>query len=156
PTRAFTTDTSGVKHYDNLIKPDLVAPGNKTIDAQSTGNLLVTQNPTLDANVSGSAAREEMYLSGTSMATPVVSGAAGLLIQANPRLTPNMVKMTLMYTAQQLAGFNTFEQGAGEVNLEGAMRLARLVRTDLTSTTALGAPLLTSSAPCRRRTSRAT
>src|SRR5919112_874212 len=152
PTRSFVTDAYGVKHYDNLIKPDLVAPGNKVIDAQAAGNLLVTQNPTLDANVSGSSARDEMYLSGTSMATPVVSGAAALLLQANPNLTPNMVKMILMYTAQQLPGFNTFEQGAGEVNLEGAMRLARLVRTDLTATTAVGAPLLTSSAPTPQTT----
>ena len=31
PTRSYSTDASGVKHYDNLIKPDLVAPGNKII-----------------------------------------------------------------------------------------------------------------------------
>ena len=31
PTRSFTTDEEGVRHYDNLIKPDLVAPGNKLI-----------------------------------------------------------------------------------------------------------------------------
>src|SRR5205823_4414372 len=34
PTRSFTTNAStGVKTYDNLIKPDLVAPGNKIISA---------------------------------------------------------------------------------------------------------------------------
>jgi len=147
PTRAAWTDAFGTKHYDNLIKPDLVAPGNRIIDAQAAGNLLVTQNPTLDANVSAKASREQMYLSGTSMATPVVSGAAALLLQANPKLTPNMVKMILMYTAQQLPGFNTFEQGAGQVNLEGAMRLARLVRQDLSALTLVGAPLLTGAAP---------
>jgi serine protease AprX len=145
PTRSFWTDAFGARHYDNLIKPDLVAPGNKIIDAQSAGNMLVSQNPTLDANVSGSAAREQMYLSGTSMATPVASGAAALLLQANPSLTPNLVKALLMYTAQQLPGYNTFEQGAGELNLEGAMRLARLVRTDLSSSTPVGSPLLTGS-----------
>jgi serine protease AprX len=145
PTRSFWTDASGVKHYDNLVKPDVVAPGNKIIDAQAAGNLLVTQNPTLDANVSGSSARDQMYLSGTSMAAPVVSGAAALLLQANPKLTPNMVKALLMYTAQPLPGFNTFEQGAGEVNLEGAMRLARLVRTDLSNSTAVGTSMLTGS-----------
>jgi subtilisin family serine protease len=142
PTRSFWTGASGVKHYDNLIKPDLVAPGNRLIAAQAAGNYLVSNHPDLDANVSGSANREQMYLSGSSMATPVVAGAAALLKQANPSLTPNLIKMILMYTAQPLAGFNQFEQGAGLVNLEGAMRLARLVRTDLSAATPVGAPLL--------------
>src|SRR5207237_2093469 len=29
PTRSYSTDATGVKHYDNLLKPDVVAPGNK-------------------------------------------------------------------------------------------------------------------------------
>ena len=36
------------------------------------------------------------------------------------------------------------EQGAGQLNIEGAVRLARLVRTDLTNRTVIGAPFLTS------------
>ena len=117
PTRSYRTDAYGVRHYDNLVKPDLVAPGNKIVDAQSAGNLLVAQNPSLDANVTGDSRREQMYLSGTSMATPVVSGAAAMLLQANPSLTPNLVKAILMYTAQPLAGFNTLEQGTGQLNV---------------------------------------
>jgi len=31
PTRSYWADSAGVKHYDNLIKPDLSAPGNKII-----------------------------------------------------------------------------------------------------------------------------
>ena len=31
--------------FDNLIKPDLVAPGNKIVSAESTNCLLVTQHP---------------------------------------------------------------------------------------------------------------
>ncbi|MDQ6652874.1 MAG: S8 family serine peptidase [Acidobacteriota bacterium] len=54
-----------------------------------------------------------MYLNGTCVSAPVVSGAAAFLLEANPNLTPNMVKMIPMYTAQPLAGFNTLEQGAG-------------------------------------------
>jgi subtilisin family serine protease len=72
-----------------------------------------------------------MYLSGTSMSTPTVAGAAALLLEAHSSLTPNMVKMLLMYTAQPLAGFNTLEQGAGQLNVAGAVTVARIVRTDL-------------------------
>jgi len=35
PTRSYFTDANGVKHYDNLLKPELVAPGNKLIYAES-------------------------------------------------------------------------------------------------------------------------
>ena len=77
------------------------------------------------------------------MAAPVVSGAVALMLQANPKLTPNMVKMILMYTAQPIAGFNMLEQGAGNLNVEGAVRLAKLVRQDLTNDTPLGTPMLT-------------
>jgi subtilisin family serine protease len=147
PTRGGRTDLSGVRQHDNLIKPDLVAPGNKIIDAAAEDNYLITTNPWLDAGVSNSDRRRMMYLNGSSMATPVVAGAAALMLQANPRLTPNLVKAILMYTAQPLAGFNMLEQGAGEVNVEGAIRLARLVRPDLSSGTPLGSPLLTSPLP---------
>ena len=66
-----------------------------------------------------------MYQSGTSMATPMASGAAALLFQMNPKLTPTMVKMLLQYTAQPMNGVNMYEQGAGQLNVEGAAKLAR-------------------------------
>ena len=115
-----------VKHYDNIIKPEISAPGNKIVSAQSPNNLLVKRILLLDANVSGKERRaKRCTLSGTSMATPMVAGAAALLLQLNPQLTPNMVKATLMYSAQQLRGFNMLEQGAGELNIDGAVRLSR-------------------------------
>jgi subtilisin family serine protease len=144
-------DEDGVNHYDNMIKPDLVAPGNKLISAESDGNLLVTENPELEAGVTDVVNRKQMYLNGTSMAAPIVAGTAALLLQVNPHLTPNMVKVIMDYTAQQLPAFNTFEQGAGEVNIEGAVRLAKLVRTNLLPTTVLGLPLLTSLTPQPRQ-----
>ena len=152
PTLSGRVNLLGVRQHDNLIKPDLVAPGNKIVDAAAEDNLLLAQNPSLDAGVSGSDARRMMYLNGTSMATPAVAGAAALLLQANPKLTPNLVKALLMYTAQPVVGANTLEQGAGLLNVEGAARLARLVRTDLSSLTPLGAPLLTGAAPAPQST----
>ena len=151
PTRSYWTNANGVKDYDNLIKPDLVAPGNKLIYAESDygdlENLLIRIHPELDSGLTDSDNRKLMYLSGTSMATPIVAGTAALLLQANPKLTPNMVKALLMYTAQPLRGFNMLEQGAGQVNVEGAFRVARLVRTDLSNSTPTGSPFLTTNTP---------
>ncbi|MFL6254453.1 MAG: S8 family serine peptidase [Pyrinomonadaceae bacterium] len=157
PTRGARTDGAGQIHHDNLIKPDLVAPGNKVIWAAAADNNLLLNNPQLDSGVSADKTRKMMTMNGTSMAAPLVAGAASLLLRHNPRLTPNMVKAILMYTAQPLAGHNAFEQGAGQLNIEGAVRLAKLVRTDLpqywnpsvpNATMPLGSPLLkTGTAP---------
>jgi serine protease AprX len=54
---------------------------------------------TLGGNVAGS----YYVLSGTSMATPMVSGAAALMIQHNPALTPDEIKARLMKTATKFA-----------------------------------------------------
>ncbi|MEN3333488.1 MAG: serine protease AprX [Blastocatellia bacterium] len=142
PTRSYWTDSDGVNHYDNLVKPDLVAPGNKVIQAEAEDNYLVTTYPQLETHLYWDDHKRLMYLSGTSMASPQVAGAVALMLQANPTLTPNLVKAILMYTAQPLAGYNLFEQGAGELNIEGAVRLAKAVRTSLNAQTPLGSPLL--------------
>jgi subtilisin family serine protease len=91
-----------------------------------------------------------MYLSGTSMAAPVVAGAAAVMLQANPNLTPSLVKAILMYTAQPLAGANMLEQGAGQLNIDGAVRLAKLVKTPLPTT--VGTALLTAALPTLQST----
>jgi serine protease AprX len=145
PTRSYSVDADGVKHYDNQIKPDLVAPGNKILagesdyqDTYTNRNYLVTNNPQLDAGVSTQNDRKMMWLSGTSMSTPAVAGAAALLIQACPKITPNMIKAILMYTAQPLKGYNMFEQGAGQLNIEGAVRLAKALKTDIRQDSPVG------------------
>jgi subtilisin family serine protease len=146
PTRSFYTDAAGVRHYDNLIKPDLVAPGNKLIAAESPNNYLVTNTPALDATSSPLPTHKVMKMSGTSVATPAVAGAAALILQRNPSLSPNMVKMVLEYSADPLSGFNTLEQGAGELNVEGAVRLAGALSQKANALT-VGAALLSSAAP---------
>src|SRR5262249_44204174 len=44
----------------------------------------------------------------------------------------------LQYTAQPLAGANLAQQGAGSLNIEGAVRLAGALRTDIASALAAG------------------
>ncbi|HSU25354.1 MAG TPA: S8 family serine peptidase, partial [Pyrinomonadaceae bacterium] len=75
PTRSYWLDDAGTKHYDHLIKPDLVAPGNMVIGAESRGSELIDENRDLNVFAAADDARKMMYMSGTSMATPIVSGA---------------------------------------------------------------------------------
>ncbi|MDH5340862.1 MAG: S8 family serine peptidase, partial [Rubrivivax sp.] len=156
PTRGASVGADGVRRVDNLLKPDLVAPGNKIVSAlsvsdvsMSTWSLLPQKHWELGWGLPNSTygGRSVMRLSGTSIAAPVVAGAAALLLQANPGLTPPLVKAILQYTAQPIAGANLLQQGAGLLNIEGAVRLAQALRTDVAAavqagTIAPGAALL--------------
>jgi hypothetical protein len=50
------------------------------------------------------------------------------MIQANPDLTPNLVKAILQYTAQKYS-YDALTQGAGFLNAQGAVNLAKFFRT---------------------------
>jgi subtilisin family serine protease len=114
---------------DFSVKPDLVAPGTLIRSIAANQNYLTTTY-NLDVYASGS---EDIYmwLSGTSMAAPVVSGAAALMLDANSNLTPAMVKSILQFTAQPLPSLSSMDpllamlnQGAGCLNVDGAVRMA--------------------------------
>jgi serine protease AprX len=129
PTRSRSVDpATGETIYDNLPKPDLVAPGVRIVSLERYQNLIVQSHPELHVYTGSAPSRSSyMLLSGTSMAAPVVSGAVALMLQANPSLSPNQVKAILMYTAQMMDGPDLFEQGAGMLNVDGAVRLARVL-----------------------------
>jgi len=67
--------------YDGRIKPEVLARGVATFAAGTAAN---------DAFISAS---------GTSLSTPLVAGAAVLILQAHPSWTPMMVREALMMTA---------------------------------------------------------
>jgi len=97
--------SKGPTAIDHIVKPDLVAPGNRLVSLQTGGYLqknfpgnraaLTYYQNTTSKNLSD----KYFILSGTSMATAIVSGGAALLIQQNPSLTPDQVKALLMKTA---------------------------------------------------------
>jgi subtilisin family serine protease len=70
-----------------------------------------------------------MVLTGTSQAAAVVSGVAAQMLQANPKLTPNLIKAILQYTSEDYAGNRPLEQGAGFLNALGAVRLSKFYAT---------------------------
>src|SRR5213078_201808 len=78
--------SKGPTRYDLVIKPDLVAPGSHIVSAEATGAYLSATYP--ERHVAGSGGSAYMQLSGTSMATGVVSGAVALLLDQRPGLKP--------------------------------------------------------------------
>ena len=98
--------SKGPTVIDHIVKPDLVAPGNRVISLRIPGSDLVTSYPDNTVLLSyyshggGQTDSSDYFrLSGTSMATPMVSGAAALLLEKEPNLTPDQVKARLMRTA---------------------------------------------------------
>ena len=117
----------GPTMIDFAAKPDLVAPGSGTVSLSEPNSLFYrTKSAYLVAGRrTGLGYLPYLTLSGTSMAAPVVSGTVALMIQANPSLTPNMVKAILQFTAQVYNDYNYLTQGAGFLNTLGAVRLSR-------------------------------
>ena len=122
----------GPTMIDFAAKPDLVAPGSGSVSLSTPNSTFYTTKA--QYLVAGKAHLNLGYLpyltlSGTSMATPVVAGTVALMLEANPNLTPNLVKAILQYTAQVYNGYDYLTQGAGFLNTLGAVRLARFFET---------------------------
>jgi serine protease AprX len=111
---------------DKNGKPDLVAPGvgiESTADASSA---LFAANPTSRLwGTTPTLSEPYLRLTGTSMAAPIVTAAIALMLEANPALTPNAIKAILQYTAEVHNGIDHLTQGAGFLNVRGAVELAR-------------------------------
>jgi serine protease AprX len=102
---------------DGVQKPDLVAPGKNIVSLMgNTNGVIPTGHP---GNKVGT-----MYfrMSGTSVAAPMVAGAAALLLQDEPNLTPDQVKYRLKATANKSwTGYTATKAGAGYLDIYAAV-----------------------------------
>jgi serine protease AprX len=83
---------------NSTAKPDLTAPGRQVVAPRVPGSVLDTHFPSHVVKANNGATY--FRLSGTSMSTAVVSGAAALLLQRRPDLTPDQVKHILTTSTQ--------------------------------------------------------
>lgn len=148
--------SKGPTLLDHILKPDIMAPGNQITSLLAPGSTLATIAPntavitstTLNTlcdassgatNCGTAVGAQYLQLSGTSMATPVVSAGAALMIQANPNLTPDTIKLRMMKTAWKgypahgnslahdikkntyISQYDAFTIGSGYVDIQAAM-----------------------------------
>lgn len=85
------------------IKPDVVAPGVELLGAGTGEDLYVP-------------------MSGTSQATPIVAGAAALLLERHPEWSPQQVKARIVGTADPQPFQTAYTSGGGRLDLEQATR----------------------------------
>ncbi len=96
---------------DGTVKPNVCAPGKDIVSTRATGT-----------NASKAIDTYYLSMSGTSMATPMVSGAIADLLQKQPNLTVAQVKSIMEKTAQPLgSGMPNNDYGYGRISIENAI-----------------------------------
>lgn len=145
--RIATYSARGPSVFDHVLKPDIVAPGNRVVSLGFSGTYLnstysdsntvpisdyyrnsISAGKLINDGLSLWSGNSSTYfrMSGSSMAAPVVSGAVALMLDSNPRLTPDDVKARLMVTASKWSDSNGVADvctlGAGYLNVLEAVR----------------------------------
>ena len=110
---------------DPRYHPTLTAPGVDIASARATTGIVMNTFFAVDLVNLGTDAVYYAAASGTSMATPHVSGTVALMLEANPALTPDQVKSALERTATPMPGYQRHEVGAGYLNAYEAVSAVR-------------------------------
>ena len=88
---------------DCIIKPDILAPGSNIISCKNSKGIY-------------------KRLSGTSMSTPIISGAIALLLEKEPYLSPDDIKYMLKLSSTSL-NMDPNRQGWGLLNTEKLLNM---------------------------------
>lgn len=129
------SSSTGPNANPNVLKPDLAAPGTNILSASAP---LVDSGPfdpfdpfsTLELSLPGDGPTQSepvfTLISGTSMSSPHIAGAAALIKQAHADWTTSDIKTAMTSTASEQVTFRSgnatpFEVGAGQVQLNAAI-----------------------------------
>jgi subtilisin family serine protease len=102
---------------DFAVKPDVTAPGVGIVGALAAGTSLCPFD-----GIPGDGPVNAFYTrcSGTSAATPYVSGAAAILAQEHPRWSGAQLKSALTSSADPAVGASAYAQGDGQADIARA------------------------------------
>ncbi|PKT74798.1 peptidase S8 [Streptomyces populi] len=95
----------GPRLNDYALKPDIAAPGVAVLAAKAGGS---------------AATGWYQSMSGTSMATPHVAGAAAILAQEHPDWKARQLKDALMSTSKKLTSYTAYQVGSGRLDVSAA------------------------------------
>ncbi|MET9853057.1 S8 family serine peptidase, partial [Streptomyces sp. NPDC006450] len=104
--------STGPRLGDGAVKPDVTAPGVDITAAAAPGSVIERE--------SGQSPPGYLTISGTSMATPHVAGAAALLKQQHPHWKGAELKGALTASAKG-AAYTPYQQGTGRIAVDGAL-----------------------------------
>lgn len=129
--------SKGPTRYDLAVKPDVVAPGTKLVSLEASGSYLSKKYP--QWHIAGSGKNAYFRLTGTSMATAVVSGGVALLLDENPYLSPGQIKVALQMGATFMPKAALVGSGTGSVNFPQSQKISNtgLLNTLLSTVTNL-------------------
>jgi subtilisin family serine protease len=99
--------SQGPRLSDQAIKPEVTAPGVDVLAARS--------------QYSAEGSGYYTTMSGTSMATPHVAGAAALLLAKYPQWTGQQLKDALVSTSKATPGYDDYQAGNGRVDVAAAV-----------------------------------
>ncbi len=112
--------SKGPTLIDYILKPDILAPGNSIFSIrvpESYLDLNFTENRVSLDGIS----YPYFKLNGTSISSAIVSGAAAVMLEKEPFLSPSTVKARLMRSADKYQMANIYHRGAGFLNIEAAL-----------------------------------
>jgi serine protease AprX len=129
--------SKGPARYEIVVKPDVVAPGNRIVSLEAQNSYLSRTYG--QWHIAGSSKNAYMRLNGSSMSTAVVSGGLALLLDAEPSLTPEQAKIAVQMGARFMPSAGLIGAGTGSVNFSSSLKIARqgLITNLLSTVTSL-------------------
>ncbi|MFD2570920.1 S8/S53 family peptidase [Spirosoma soli] len=105
-------------------EPTIVAPGVDVVSTRAIGPVSTLGAQSDIEQLEPGQIPFYTLSSGTSMATPHVSGIVALMLEAKPSLSPAQVKQIIQKTATNMPGLEPWQVGAGYVNAYAAVDMA--------------------------------